>query len=864
MASWLETEKGDVIPLHGFCTIGREENNHIVLTTSAVSRHHAALNERDGDFWIVDLGSVNGLKVNGTRVTQPVRLQAGDRILLPSIYFIYQRGVLPAPVVPPQEPKPEPKPEQTEPAAPVAVPVAVPEEVRPVPARAIFDENAANNLRGRKKKRLEKKAKKIGNDDALLTQKLEVASFPQDKPSLFKDEDKKQPAQPTALKAVPTIAAPAVAQLASAMEIHSALAGVEKKVETPEQFAFEVAPVISVPAVEKLAPAIEIHSAPVEVNKEPEATKPFAFEVAPIIDVPGITQLAPAIEIHRAAVEVEKKKEAEKPFAFQLAPVIAVPAEAKLVPAIEIHRAAVEVERKKGAEKSFAFQVAPVVGVAAEAQIVPDLFDSPALVELELKREPLRPIAVKPASVNAPPILKKLPPPLPTLLPKTSTKGEAAPEAAAKVGPILIHPELVKELPLAPAPVVATPAPDLKKEGVLNLEPKPVVAPVEEKKEPAPVTTPEPVVAKTEDAKASVSSLGATSVPVPAAALEEKVKDKEANESKEPLFIPTTRTLVLVNANPQTMCVMAKRSMYIGLASIFLPFLGLITAIVAIFLGHRALKLIKQSNGYLLGRDQAVMGLYFGYITLGLIMAYSSFFYFFYASPNPSAFTTEAPTTLTYDPTIEIPAKPGGPAAATDNGQKTQSPAVVTPLQPTPAKASVPSIAVGTPTAPSPETLSPANLSVSPQASGESVPVVNQQNIPDKAPEVPDATVNSIGVKPPSPNPAPNPTAPPVNNENAATQSPPVFSYEQQERLKDQMLALPMPYASVDSTDYQDADAFNNSARILARKPEAKYAQSVQDFLDDVKARNPDHTRLQILETMYENYMAGLDNGESQ
>jgi len=96
----------------------------------------------------------------------------------------------------------------------------------------------------------------------------------------------------------------------------------------------------------------------------------------------------------------------------------------------------------------------------------------------------------------------------------------------------------------------------------------------------------------------------------------------------------------------------------------------------------------------------------------------------------------------------------------------------------------------------------------------------------------------------------PNPAAP--------TGPPAVFSYDEQSKLKDTMLALPMPAENIESSKYLDAEAFNDAARILTRKPEAKYAESVQEFLEGVRARNPDPARLKILSAMYENYLAAL------
>ena len=71
---------GDVIPLiRERMTIGRRETCDIPLRFPYVSSLHAELTFRDGYWFIRDLNSTNGVKVNGTRVTQKVLLP-GDEI----------------------------------------------------------------------------------------------------------------------------------------------------------------------------------------------------------------------------------------------------------------------------------------------------------------------------------------------------------------------------------------------------------------------------------------------------------------------------------------------------------------------------------------------------------------------------------------------------------------------------------------------------------------------------------------------------------------------------------------------------------------------------------------------------------------
>ena len=61
-------------------TIGRTEGNTIRLTERNVSRHHARLLKRNGSYIIEDLGSYNGVVVNGDRIDAKLKLSAGDQL----------------------------------------------------------------------------------------------------------------------------------------------------------------------------------------------------------------------------------------------------------------------------------------------------------------------------------------------------------------------------------------------------------------------------------------------------------------------------------------------------------------------------------------------------------------------------------------------------------------------------------------------------------------------------------------------------------------------------------------------------------------------------------------------------------------
>lgn len=64
--------------------IGRTEGNDLVLNHPSVSRRHARIEARNDHWWIVDLKSTNGIKVNGNLVIES-QLNAGDKVLIGSV-----------------------------------------------------------------------------------------------------------------------------------------------------------------------------------------------------------------------------------------------------------------------------------------------------------------------------------------------------------------------------------------------------------------------------------------------------------------------------------------------------------------------------------------------------------------------------------------------------------------------------------------------------------------------------------------------------------------------------------------------------------------------------------------------------------
>lgn len=91
MEAWLETAAGDRIPVQGPLSIGRASQNALSLPGDPrVSRRHALIHPQGaGEFWIVDLGSSNGVFINGRRVRQPVQLHHQDKIEIGSTTFTF-------------------------------------------------------------------------------------------------------------------------------------------------------------------------------------------------------------------------------------------------------------------------------------------------------------------------------------------------------------------------------------------------------------------------------------------------------------------------------------------------------------------------------------------------------------------------------------------------------------------------------------------------------------------------------------------------------------------------------------------------------------------------------------------------------
>ncbi|TMK39161.1 MAG: DUF2662 domain-containing protein [Actinobacteria bacterium] len=81
--------KRHLVPPHGG-VVGRSRNCDVVLGDSNVSRRHAQLVPGPEGWAVKDLGSTNGVRVNGTPAATEQRLVSGDRIQLGTTEMLFE------------------------------------------------------------------------------------------------------------------------------------------------------------------------------------------------------------------------------------------------------------------------------------------------------------------------------------------------------------------------------------------------------------------------------------------------------------------------------------------------------------------------------------------------------------------------------------------------------------------------------------------------------------------------------------------------------------------------------------------------------------------------------------------------------
>jgi adenylate cyclase len=89
---WLESITGDRIPIAENCVLGRSKECQVIVDDNRASRRHAMI-QRQGseEFWLVDLGSANGTRLNGRHVCQPCRMSDLDKIDVAGALFTFHQ-----------------------------------------------------------------------------------------------------------------------------------------------------------------------------------------------------------------------------------------------------------------------------------------------------------------------------------------------------------------------------------------------------------------------------------------------------------------------------------------------------------------------------------------------------------------------------------------------------------------------------------------------------------------------------------------------------------------------------------------------------------------------------------------------------
>ncbi|MFL5339201.1 MAG: sigma 54-interacting transcriptional regulator [Gemmataceae bacterium] len=141
---------GDVFPLRAGqrCTVGRATTNRIVLKDDMCSREHAEVLFTDGSWYLRDLGSLNGTRLNTKNVSADAPLSPRDMVELGNTQLMFVEDLKQLPEIPKRGPqKPPEKLEIRQRLSETHyLPIGLPTPVtRPVPGRDTLPERDAIN-----------------------------------------------------------------------------------------------------------------------------------------------------------------------------------------------------------------------------------------------------------------------------------------------------------------------------------------------------------------------------------------------------------------------------------------------------------------------------------------------------------------------------------------------------------------------------------------------------------------------------------------------------------------------------------------------------------------------------------------------
>lgn len=125
-------KQGKVIAIdRAVVLVGRGSDCDAIITDSQkISRRHCCLVQVDNTYYVRDLGSMNGIWVNGERVTRENLISTGDRVQIGDVEFLFH-------------PNARIEQKKTLPSAPASQPAPV-EDVLPVVEPVIIDEDESS------------------------------------------------------------------------------------------------------------------------------------------------------------------------------------------------------------------------------------------------------------------------------------------------------------------------------------------------------------------------------------------------------------------------------------------------------------------------------------------------------------------------------------------------------------------------------------------------------------------------------------------------------------------------------------------------------------------------------------------------
>lgn len=78
---------GSVVPINREITIGRREDNVVVIQEGYVSGYHARIFQKNNNYVLEDLGSTNGTILNGEKIESKVYLRSDDELQIGTTLF---------------------------------------------------------------------------------------------------------------------------------------------------------------------------------------------------------------------------------------------------------------------------------------------------------------------------------------------------------------------------------------------------------------------------------------------------------------------------------------------------------------------------------------------------------------------------------------------------------------------------------------------------------------------------------------------------------------------------------------------------------------------------------------------------------